>query len=274
MKRIGYHSLAIAVLAMGLFAASLANAGDGRTCPGATPAPNGAHVITGFFGDCPTSTVTVTNAYPAIIEINDAHVDCFGGANRHLWKFSEDAGATTALFENCSLYEFCADVTLTSDGNAEAGLEISPWWSLGDGQFMLNGTSGEIAVFGGRLPFYSFTAAYGLHYVKGTTVQMRMAYNPRNLDAAFPGEVMYLLTSGGTTYSSGWLNFDQGNTGEDPPHGLFGALVPHTVGGYFQVNSGGGVDISGNVKFENICFNPIPTPAASTTWGKLKSIYR
>lgn len=273
MKRIGYPSLAIAVLAMGLFA-SIANAGDGRTCPGATPTPNGAFIFLNYWNDCPTSTDTAINNFPSQIEITDAHNDCFGFTDKHLWKFSADGGTTAAEFENCSMYEFCSDVTVTGDGVGEAGIQISPWWSIGDGQFMLNYGSGEIAVFGGRLPFYSFTAAYGLTYTKGQTVGMKMAYNPRNLDAAFPGEVKYILVVGGTIYDSGWLNFDMGNAAEDPPHGLYGATVPHTVGGYFQPNNGDGLDWTSTAKFSSICFNPVPTPAATTTWGQLKSIYR
>lgn len=272
MKRIGYSSLAVAALALGLFAA-VANAGDGRTCPGVTPTPNGYFVQMNYWDNCPTSTDTYVLGANSVV-MTELHNDCFGYADKHLWKFSADGGTTMAEFENCSMYEFCADVTVTGDGGGEAGIEISPWWSAGDGQFMLNYASGEIAVFGGRLPFYSFTAAYGLTYAKGQTYSMKMAYNPRNLDAAFPGEVKYILIVGGTIYDSGWLNFDMANPSEDPPHGLYGALVPHTVGGYFQPQCGQGADWNATCQFTGICFNPVPTPAASTSWGKLKSIYR
>ena len=39
---------------------------------------------------------------------------------------------------------------------------------------MISIGGGEIACFGGRLPFYSFTAAYGLHYVPGTAIWMQI----------------------------------------------------------------------------------------------------
>jgi hypothetical protein len=282
MKRIGYHSLAMAVLALGL-CASVAAADCtppvgtyNITCPGTTPTPNGFFVKLNEWDNCPTSLDTYVANYPNSVVIDEQHNDCFGYADKHLWKFSSDGGATPAQFENCSMYEFCSDVTITGDGGGEAGIEISPWWSLGDGQFMLNYGSGEIAVFGGRLPFYSFTAAYGLHYAKGTTVSMKMAYNPRNLNASFPGEVKYILIVGGTIYDSGWLNYDEGNTNpcEGDLHGLYGSLTPTTVGGYFQPYCGQGADWNVKAQFAGICFNPIPTPAATTSWGKLKSIYR
>lgn len=283
MKRIGYHSLALAVLALGLCASVATSAPYDPppppynfVCPGVTPTPNSAYVETRLWNDCPTSTITTVNTYPSEVSITDADRDCFGYANKHIWKFSSDGGATPAWFENCSMYEFCADVTVTGDGNGEAGIHVSPWWYRGDGAFMLNYQTGEIACFGGRLPFYSFTAAYGVHYVKGTKVTCKIAYNPRNLNAAFPGEIKYLLYMGGTTYDSGWLNFDMGNPnpGEGDVHGLYGALSLHTVGGFFQPYMGAGVPVTNTVKFENICFNPIPTPAATKTWGQLKSIYR
>ena len=165
MQRIRSTGIAFVVLAIGLVCSSIALAqakGDGRTCPGTTPRPNGAQIHTRVFNDCPTSTLTVTNAYPSSISISDQHVDCYGYANLHTWSFSTDGGLTKAIFENCSSYRFCANVVLTGTGSGEGGLRLAPWWSPdADGKFMLN-TGGEIACFGGRLPFYSFTANYGV----------------------------------------------------------------------------------------------------------------
>ena len=276
MKRIRYHRLATAALAMFAFSLVAAVAGaDVRTCPGTTPVANSAVVTIRDYNDCPTSTVTVTNAYPASIEVNDQVLDCFGFANRHTWSFSTD-GTTDAQFENCSLYRFCADVTLSGTGDGEGGLRLSPWWSPhNDGQFMINARTGEIACFGGRLPFYSFTGAYGLHYVKGTTVHMEIIYNPEHLDVTEPATIIYNLVIGGTPYTSGKLHFDQANTAEDPPHGLWGELWPAYAGGYVMGYLGQGVDVSFDGKWENICYDFVAaTPTRNSTWGRVKTLYR
>ena len=277
MKRIFYYGLAVTALAVVAVSigATFARAGDGRTCPGFTPTPNSAVVSERVFNDCPTSVLTVTNTYPAAITVLDDELDCFGFANRHAWSFSTD-GVTLAQFENCSMYRFCADVTLSGTGGGEGGMRLGPWFSpVVDGVFMLNASSGEIACFGGRLPFYSFTAAHGLHYVKGTTVHMEVIYRPGALAPGDPGTIQYNLVQGGTPYTSGPLSFDQGNPTEDPPHGLWGELVPAYAGGYLQCYLGQGTPVSFQGKWENICFDNFPTtPVQKSTWGAIKTLYR
>jgi hypothetical protein len=275
MKRIGYSCLATLALAVGLLASSVATAGDGRTCPGDTPNPVTAVVETRIWNDCPTSTLSVTNAYPFEVSIHDQNLDCFGYANLHTWSYSTD-GATKAAFENCSHYAFYAQVVLSGSGNGEGGLRLSPWWAPDtDGKFNLRTTDGEIACFGGRLPFYSFTAAHGLHYVKDTPATLYIVYNPRTLDVTFPATIEYKIYYGGTLYTSGPLNFDQGTASEDPPHGLWGALYPHYIGGYVQPFLGQGVAVDFKGSFTNICFEgPVATPAETATWGRLKGLYR
>src|SRR5690349_16412157 len=163
MRRISY-SLAFAIVGAGLLCAAFAFA-DPKTCPGFTPTPTSAALFLREFNDCPSSTLSSINGYPALIQIDDLNVDCIGGANLHSWNFSTD-GLTTVTFENCSVYRYCADVMLNSTGagGGEGGLKVSPWWNAPhyavDGRFMINAGSGEIACFGGRLPFFSFTSTY------------------------------------------------------------------------------------------------------------------
>jgi len=276
MKRIRYRLAALTfVVSLGLWSA-VASAGDGRTCPGTTLNPNAALVETRTFNDCPLSTLTVNNLYPALIEMHDTMFPlCVGFTNMHNWQFSADGGATRIGFENCSAYHFCADVTVDGVGNGEAGLNLSPWWfPQAGGKFMLNVGTGEIACFDGRLPFYSFTVNHGISYVRGTTVKMEITYLPHGLSSLNPATVEFRITIGPNSYTSGPLAFDQGNAGEDPPHGLWGALVPNYAGGYFQPNVTNGTgDL--NVKFENICFDNLQTTAAApVTWGRLKVLYR
>lgn len=278
MRRISYNSLAVVALAVGLLTSAVAFAqGDGRTCPGNTPTPNGALVTTRVFNDCPTSIVSVNNAYPALIRIDDTDNDCFGGANRHVWHLSADGGQTAALFENCSHYRFGAHVVLSHTGpavNFEAGLLLSPWWSIADGQFMING-GGEIAAFGARLPFYSFTVNHGISYVPGTNIYLEYTYNPRGLSAALPATILYHVYYNGQNYYSPYLPFDQGTPAEDPPHGLWGELYPASPGGYVQGNNGQGNPAGVQAVWDGFQFEgPSATPAQQATWGRIKTLYR
>lgn len=269
MKRNRYLAASLTLV---LVLGAVATASAQLTCPGNTPVPNSARVLTRIFNDCPTSTVMTVNNFPALISISDQNLDCFGFANLHNWSFSTDGGATSAEYENCSAYRWCADVTLSGTANGEGGLRLAPWWSLEvDGRFMIN-TNGEIACFGGRLPFYSFTANHSITYTRGTTVHMEAIYLPHALDAGYPATIEYRISLGGPTYSSGPLSFDQGNPAEG--HGAWGALYPHNVGGYFQAQTGQGTAVGLTADFANICYEFGSTPTVPATWGRIKSLYR
>ncbi len=275
MKRIGYLCTAVFALSLGLAAVASAQ----------TPNPNGALLNLGFFNNCPVSIVTPLNSYPALISISDDDPYMFAGTNKHLWKFSEDGGSTKATFYNNSNYSFCADVTLNGDDptDLEGGLNISPWWSDGDGQFMINGNSGEIAVFGGRLPFCSNHATGSgafpqPDYVKGTTIHMAMQYISGAVDptiSGIPATVTYSTVNGGTPYSFGPVAFDEGNVTENPPHGLWGELQPTSVGGYLQMNHMSTQTTTSSISWANICYaNLQSTPTKTSTWGSIKALYR
>jgi hypothetical protein len=277
MKRISYLTLGV-VMALGLFA-SIAMA-DGTTCPGYTPSPNGAVVTTRIWNDCPGSDLTVVNNYPTLISIHDVDEGCTG-TNLHNWSFSEDQGITRAAFENCSHYRYSAVVKFNNP-SGEAGLLLAPWWNMWwggaptDGKFMLNAASGEIACFGGRLPFYSFTVAYGLRYTPGTPIWMQITYDPNSLSEAAPATIEYQLFYNGTGYSSGPLAFDKANEAEAADHGLWGELYYANVGGYMQVPGwNGGALSDATCNWENISFEgPSATPAHNASWGQVKTLYR
>lgn len=278
MKRISYSSLAFAaVLALGLVASTLAMAQNGLTCPGYTPAPNSAVIAERVFNDCPASTITAINDYPSMISINDTDEDCVGWTNLNVWSFSED-GITPAVFENCSHFKFSCVFNGSGSGSpaAEGGLRFSPWWSLDvDGRFMCRiGGNGEIACFGGRLPFYSFTAGWGVTYVAGTDIWMEITYAPHSLTVDDPATIAYKIFYQGQTYYSPALPFDQGNPAEG--HGEYGALYPARAGGYIQEPEGsGGALFNYTGQWKNIYFEGASaTPATHTTWGKVKTLYR
>jgi hypothetical protein len=242
----------------------------------ATTVPTSAAVFTRVFNDCPFSTVEVTNTYPGLVSITDTKASCGAGfANRHAWRFSLD-GTTAQLFANNDGFRFSADLTISGTGEAEAGIGISPWWSqLVDGTFNFRTTDGEIACFGGRLPFYSFTGSQGVTYVKGTTVHVEVIYMPNGLEELNPATIEYILDNG-TEHTSGALPFDMGNEAEAPEHGLWGMLTPATAGGNFQFFlQQGAADASVTVAWANIMFTDLGTVATeSTTWGSVKSLFQ
>lgn len=240
----------------------------------ATPSPNSAVITPRVFNDCPGSNLTTVNNYPAQIVIDDANVGCVGWANLHLWRFSED-GSNAAVFANGDAFRFCATVMVTGSGQGEAGLQISPWWSPVDGRFHIRTTDGEIACWGGRFPFYSFTANHGLSYVKGTSIYMEIIYLPNGLSAASPATIEYKCTYNSVNYTSGPLAFDEGNPAEDPPHGLWGILTPAEVGAFhnFLVQLSGPQGNS-RAEWNDICFEALVVPVAEKTWGTIKGLYR
>lgn len=274
MSRIMFASLAGMVLVLCFVWSATAAAGDGRSCPGDTPAPNAAHIGIRNFNDCPASTIGVVNSYPSSISMSeDLPGTCTGFANLHAWSFSTDGGATSASFENCSRYEFCASVVITGSGDGQGGLRLSPWYSPDvDGTFSLNTYTGEIVCSGGRLPFYSFTNSQGVTYAKGVNAFMKIIYSPHALSAAMPATIEYRLAlGGGPMLSSGQLPFDQGNPAEDPPHGLWGELVPAYAGGFFMplIYAHEGQDVSLACQWSNICYQimAVSISDASVTEG-------
>jgi hypothetical protein len=234
----------------------------------ASPDVDSAIIKTRIFNDDPTSVITTTNLYPTTISIKDDSLDADGGggyANRHNFRLSANGGISEAVFNNGDSFEFWADVTITGPANSEGGLNLSPWWSQDvDGVFMINAVSGEIACFGGRLPFYSFTSEYGLTYSKGDTVRLGMIYHARQLNESHPGRIQYVFTDANdVTYYSPIKLFDMGNPDEDPPYGLWGMLNDARVGGYFQpqINSADPNNY-GEIVFENMYYTPEPTTLA------------
>ena len=241
----------------------------------ATPVPSTAVALTRVFNDTPFSVLNVTNTYPTLIQFDDTSVAPAGWANLHTWRFSQDGVAAMDVM-NQDGFSFSADVTI-SGANGEAGLQVTPWWSQADGRFNIRTPDGEVAVFGGRLPFYSFTAAHGKVYTAGTTVRLTMIYRPTDtMDAAHPATIEYIYNDG-VAVTSGPLPFDEGNPAENPPHGLFGILNPATVGGYMQFNNMGG-QIGGTMttSWGNVTFDDLGTVVSieASTFGGVKALFR
>jgi hypothetical protein len=263
MKRNGYSTIACAVLvALSIAGAALAS-----------PNPNAATLELRTFNDCPLSTLTPVNAYPASISINDVmDPSCVGFANLHSWSFSQDGGASAAEFNNLSNFKMCATFVIDGPGEGEGGLRFSPWWArYVDGRFMANATTGEIAVFGGRLPFYSFTGNHGISYVKGTPIYLELTYLANGLNSGSPASIQYRVTYNSNTYDSPVLLYDEGNAAEG--YGSWGCLNDGRAGGYFQPRANTGASLTAT--WSDICYDNLDlVPTVPSTWGKLKSLYR
>lgn len=241
----------------------------------ATPNVDGAIVKERIFNDCPTSMLTTTNNYPASIEIDDQVLDCSGFANLHNWRLTE--GGSEAVFNNDSAFSLSFDLVISGTADGEAGVSVAPWWSQDvDGRFNVRSTDGEIACFGGRLPFYSFTANDGINYVKGDTIHLTVTYLANGLNMADPATIEYGVMYNGGSYTSGPLAFDEGNPAEDPPYGLWGMLNDGRVGGYVQeFLQGGNPNAALNTVFSNIQYTNLkPVSVESQSWGGVKALYR
>jgi hypothetical protein len=216
MKRIELIVPAVAVVLCALAGASYAT----------TPEVGGAILTLRTFNDCGLSTLSSTNNYPAQIQITDVMDPlCVGFANLHSFSFSEAGAETAVVFDNNSNYHFGADFMLDGAGTGEGGLRISPWYGkYVDGRLMANATTGEVAFFGGAIPFYSFTANHGVNYVKGTTIHMEATYLANDLTAANPATIQYRVVYNGNTYDSPVLPFGEQNPNECNPHGVWGML--------------------------------------------------
>ncbi len=241
----------------------------------ASPTINSAVIHPRIWNDDPNSTFTSTNLYPTTVAMQDVHSGDTGWTNLHTFRLSVD-GANDAVFMNNDGFVVAADVKITGTSNVEGGLGVSPWWSpnAADGVFMINTESGEIACFGARLPFFSFTANNGLHYTKGQTVRERISYDPRGLSESDPGAIKYWYTTGGITYSSPWLKFNQGDPNEGVIYGNWGILNGARVGGYFMPKVGGQGDPPrwGAIEFSN--FSDLPEPAGLLLVGLAAAFLR
>ncbi len=243
----------------------------------ASPSVNSAVLHTRIWNDDADSVLTWGNSYPSQIFIDDAQLDGDGAggewANRHSWRFSEN-GFTDAVFNNGDGFAISSDVVITGPANSEAALEVEPWWGGGTGGGLTVITwNGEIAAFGGRLPFYSFTTSHGLSYTKGDTIGLGMIYTPNSLTELDPATIEYTVDYDGSFYTSGPIPFDEGNPAEG--YGSWGMLDNTKVGAYFlpQIVVDDPTNWS-RVEFNGISYVPEPASLALLVLGGVAALRR
>lgn len=125
------------------------------------------------------SDLTTTNNYPALVQFDERNFALQGGfANKHQALFSTDGGTSAYALQNSDSFrlDFTVNVnTLRPDGQPrkEGGLVFyNPRPGFVDEGRVLVASDGEIAVFGGAMPFTGF----GNAYVKGTTASLSFTY--------------------------------------------------------------------------------------------------
>ena len=271
MKRIIYYSLACC-MAVAFAAGVVSNAGA------VAPTPNGAVFHTRVFNDCPESVLNTVNGYPALMSISDNAADtCRAFANLHTWRFSADGGANAILFQNADTFRFSADLVIDGPGQAESGIQISPWWSQdAEGRINVRTTDGEIACFGGFLPFFNFTQTFGVVYVKGTPIHLELNYVAHSNTQADPGTLEAKLDYNGVHYTSGIKPFNNCNPSDPPQYGCYGVANDAEAGGHLQALWFPGQNQEVHSTWSNIQFfaDEKPTAGRSFSWGSVKTIYR
>lgn len=220
---------------------------------------NGVDEATRIFNDFTTSTLTVTNNFPSSVRVEESNFtdDGVGGnfANKHAFWLSDDGGANGYDFNYVDGFDFSVTVTDSSSGlgASEVGMNTD---LFGFGFFGGGLSGGEIAAFGGTLPFHSFGS--GL-YTAGDVLDLRMIYRVGAGEFTTPaGTIEYLYQSnGGGWNSSGQIVFTNSEGGF--PSGGFTQLIG--FGAQFNNPIGGTAD----VLFSNI--KAIPAPGAASMLG-------
>ena len=216
-------------------------------------------IATHLWNDVPSATVTTFNSYPSLILFGEQNVSGTGYANRDVWHFSNDHGATAYLFQNNSYFQATMSLTLNGDPTStlrkEAGFVFNNPLNDG-GEFILDTDAHEVVAFGGFLPFYAFPSTFH----SGDTVLMGITYENVN------GVNSIRYSANGV--DSPWLAMSNSE---------LGVINNTTIGGYFQIQQDPNVPgNSGSATFQNISISEVPDPATSALLGlgMLALLYR
>jgi hypothetical protein len=211
---------------------------------------NSANVIPRAYNDVPGATLTAVTNYPSTISFAEQNVSGTGFANRDVWHFSNNGGASGYSFQIYDYFQATMSVTLTGDPTStlrkEAGFVFNNPLNDG-GQFILNTDAHEIVAFGGFLPFYAFPSTFN----SGSTVVMGITYE--NVNGV--NSIMYSANG----VNSPWLPLS--NT----EHGV---INDTTIGGYLQIVQDPIVPgNSGSAVFQNITIGTVPEPSTAALLG-------
>jgi hypothetical protein len=192
------------------------------------------------YNDVTNAILTVVTNYPSLISFSEKDVSSTNGyANRDVWHFSSDGGATAYPFQNNDYFQVTMKVTLVGDPatpRKEAGFVFNNPANDG-GEFILDTDAHEVVAFGGFLPFYAFPKFFN----SGDTVTMGITYFRDS-----NGKNAIIYSANGT--NSPPLEF--GNTEQ-------GVINNTTIGGYFQIQTtASNPTNSGSARFSDISITP------------------
>jgi hypothetical protein len=226
---------------VGLAVATKANAQVGTI--------NSAVVSPRVFNDIPGATLNVGTIYgtyphPSLISFTEQGVSAPSGfANRDVWRFSDNGGASAYAFANDDFFSVSMTLTLMGSPTSprkEAGFLLSTIG--GDGQFIVNTDAHEIVAFGGPLPFYAFPSTF----FSGNTVTLGMTYF---LDSSTGLRSIIYSANGVNSPILSLSNLEQG------------IIDGSTLGGYFQIVNATDPNNSGIAVFQNINIAAVPEPS-------------
>lgn len=209
----------------------------------------------------PSSTLTVTNNYPAGITISDQNLTQQNGTsftpNKTDWFFSNDGGATAYKFDNDDYFTTSVTVTLTGSGTSstrkEAGIMLNTPTD-GQGFFIVDTDAHEIASFGGPFPYNGTgNSVFPAIFQSGDTVQLGITYF---LDPATNLRSM-IFTANDITQNTGTIT--------SPIEALTnteqGIITGSMLGGYEQTTAVSGQTNGITAVFSNISIAPAPEPS-------------
>jgi hypothetical protein len=240
---------------------------------------NSAVVVPRVFNDIPAATFTPVNSYPGSISLAEANVSKVGGfANRDVWYFSNNGGASAYQFQNNDYFHASFGLTLTGSGTSGIDLEAGWLFSNSSGGFggdlqSLVTAAGVVVQFGGP-SYYPFSPAAGGYppaagssppggvpnYALGQTYTMGLNYviDPNTGMNAFQYSVngVSALSAPGDTYFDLGAGVGAGSIGGNP------------LGGYFQIqNDPNNPNNHGTAVFSNIIITAIPEPSTLVLFG-------
>jgi PEP-CTERM motif len=231
---------------------------------------NSAIIVPRVFNDVPGAALLTFNSYPSVTFI-EQNVSGSGFANRDVWYFSNNGGASAYQFQANDYFHASFSVTLSGGSpgfDLEAGfLFKNPSHNFGGDLQTVAAVSGAVYQSGGP-SYYPFSPAAGGYpgaggsvpnYTVGQTYTMGLYYlmDPNTGKNAFE----YSVNGQFAASSPGNPCFDLG-TGQSV------GSPGDTLGGYFQIGQDpGNPNNSGLGVFSSISIVPAPEPATLALTG-------
>lgn len=211
---------------------------------------NSAIIIPRVFNDVSGAIGNYVNSYPGSITLGESGMSQpTGFADRDVWRFSNNGGASAYQFANNDYFKASMTVKVTgNDGSIdnEAGFLLSST-SVGDIQQIVNFPGAFAGQFGG-ISFWNSGTPYAL----GNTVTFGMNYFFDTLNG-----VNALQFSANGVFSP-VFDFAAGA----------GIGAGSTLGGYYQIqNDPANQANAGQAVFGNISISAVPEPAAFALLG-------